>query len=138
MSRASRRRRILLAKTGLDGHDRGVKIIARYLRDCGHEVIYTGRRQPAAAIARMAVQEDVELVGLSVLSGTHVAAARELVEALQTAGCDAPLIMGGTILRREIPALKAMGIAAVFPVGTPLEEIRDYVDGMERQEASNV
>jgi methylmalonyl-CoA mutase, C-terminal domain len=140
VSRAVRtRRRILLAKIGLDGHDRGVKIIARYLRDCGHEVIYMGRRQASAAVAQAAIQEDVDLVGLSVLSGTHVAAARELVTALRDSGCDAPLIMGGTILRREIPALKAIGVAEVFPTGTPLAEIGEYVDGMgRRQEAANV
>jgi methylmalonyl-CoA mutase C-terminal domain/subunit len=125
------RRRILLTKVGLDGHDRGVKIIARYLRDCGHEVIYMGRRQAAAAVAQAAIQEDVDLVGLSVLSGTHVAAARELLAALRESGCNVPLIMGGTVLRREIPSLKAMGVAEVFPVGTPLRQIREYVDSMD-------
>lgn len=124
------RRRILLTKIGLDGHDRGVKVIARFLRDCGHEVIYMGRRQAAAAAALTAVQEDVDLVGLSVLSGTHMSAAKELVEALREAGCEAPVIIGGTVLRKEIPLLKALGIAEVFPVGTPLGAIRDYVDGL--------
>jgi methylmalonyl-CoA mutase C-terminal domain/subunit len=136
VSRVRAKRRILLAKIGLDGHDRGVKIIARYLRDCGHEVIYMGRRQAPAAVAQAAIQEDVDIVGLSVLSGTHIASARELLLALRESGCDAPLIIGGTILRREIPTLKAMGVAEVFPVGTPLGQIREYIDGMAEREAA--
>lgn len=121
-----RRLRILVAKVGLDGHDRGARVVARLLRDMGHEVIYLGRRQSPESVARTAQDEDVDVVGLSVLSGTHADAATAVLDALRREGVDAPLVLGGTILRREIPALQAMGVDAVFPVGTPLEEIRAY------------
>jgi len=118
--------RVLLAKAGMDGHDRGIKVIARMLRDAGHDVVYLGRRQTPAGIARAAAQEDVDVVGLSVLSGTHAALAGEVVAALRAERVDVPIVMGGTILRREIPALEAAGIAAVFPVGTRLEVVERW------------
>lgn len=126
MTLESSRLRVLVAKVGLDGHDRGARVIARLLRDMGHEVIYLGRRQTPDTVARTALDEDVDVVGLSVLSGTHVDAAASMLDAMRREGVDAPLVLGGTILRREIPLLLSMGVDAVFPVGTPLEEIRAY------------
>jgi methylmalonyl-CoA mutase C-terminal domain/subunit len=122
--------RVLLAKTGLDGHDRGLKIIARRLRDNGHEVVYLGRRQPIEAIVHVAVEEDVDAIGVSILSGTHKTTAAELIESLRAADVTAPVILGGTILRRDIPELIDVGIDAVFPVGTKLEEIDAYFEGV--------
>jgi methylmalonyl-CoA mutase C-terminal domain/subunit len=118
--------RVLLAKPGLDGHDRGLKVIARRLRDNGYEVIYLGRRQRPQAIARAAVEEDADVIGISVLSGTHMTVASEVIGAVRACGVDAPIVIGGTILRAEIPALLDAGIDAVFPVGTKLEEIDAY------------
>ncbi|HZQ26065.1 MAG TPA: cobalamin-dependent protein [Acidimicrobiales bacterium] len=118
--------RVLLAKVGLDGHDRGVKVVARMLRDAGFEVVYLGRRQTPEQVARAAEAEDVDVVGLSVLSGTHTAVAREVVAALAAYDLDVTVVLGGTVLRREIDELRTVGIDAVFPVGTRLEEIQAY------------
>jgi methylmalonyl-CoA mutase C-terminal domain/subunit len=132
--------RILLAKIGMDGHDRGVKVIARMLRDAGHEVIYLGRRQTPEGVARTAAQEDVDVVGLSVLSGTQHSVAADVVAALKDADVLVPVVMGGTILRREIPDLRAAGIAAIFPVGTKLDEIErwfaDIAEGKRSDDAA--
>ena len=125
--------RVLLAKVGLDAHDRGLKVIARRLRDSGHEVIYLGRRQSAEAIAAVARDEDVDVIGVSVLSGTHAAIASRLVETMRENGIDARIVLGGTVLRREVPELLALGVDAVFPVGTTLREIDDYFDGVSGQ-----
>jgi methylmalonyl-CoA mutase, C-terminal domain len=116
--------RILVAKPGLDGHDRGAKIVARTLRDAGFEVIFTGIRQKTEAIVTTAVQEDVTVVGLSILSGAHVALTAKVVAGLAAAGAgDIPVIVGGTIPAGDVPKLKEAGAAAVFPTGTPLEEL---------------
>ena len=116
--------RVLVAKPGLDGHDRGAKVVARALRDAGFEVIYTGIRQRPAEIAAAAAQEDVHVVGLSVLSGSHVSLTRRTVEALAEAGADDVLVVvGGTIPERDRAKLEAAGAAAVFPTGTPLETL---------------
>jgi methylmalonyl-CoA mutase C-terminal domain/subunit len=116
--------RVLVAKPGLDGHDRGAKVVARALRDAGFEVIYTGIRQRPAAIAATAVQEDVAVVGLSVLSGSHVALTRRTVEALREAGADDVIVVvGGTIPAADVPRLAEAGAAAVFPTGTPLDQL---------------
>jgi methylmalonyl-CoA mutase C-terminal domain/subunit len=120
------RLKILLAKLGLDGHDRGIRIIARTLRDEGHEVVYLGRRQAVDAVVATAIAEDVDVVGISVLSGTHRETLAELMVAARAAGLDVTVVAGGTILRSEIPALRELGVDAVFPVGTPLAEIRTY------------
>ena len=114
--------RVLVGKPGLDGHDRGAKLIARTLRDAGFEVIYLGIRQRPEAIAAIAVQEDVQIVGLSILSGAHVALTRKTAEALRDAGAtDVVLVVGGTIPRRDVPKLEEAGAAAVFPTGTEIE-----------------
>jgi methylmalonyl-CoA mutase C-terminal domain/subunit len=118
--------RVLVAKPGLDGHDRGAKLIARALRDGGFEVIYLGIRQRPQSIAAVAVQEDVQIVGLSLLSGAHVALTRKTVSALRAAGAeDVPVVVGGTIPQRDVPRLEAAGAAAVYPTGTPLETVVD-------------
>src|SRR6266508_3950014 len=123
--------RVLVAKPGLDGHDRGAKLVARALRDAGFEVIYTGIRQRPDAIASVAVQEDVSIVGLSILSGSHVALTKKTAEALRSAGADdVLLVVGGTIPKRDVPRLEAAGAAAVFPTGTPLEELVGSLRGL--------
>jgi len=116
--------RVLIAKPGLDGHDRGAKIVARALRDAGFEVIFTGIRQRVAAIVAIAAQEDVAVVGLSILSGAHLALTSATIEGLRAAGAgDIAVIVGGTIPAADLPRLRAAGAAAVFPTGTPLEAI---------------
>lgn len=113
--------RVLIAKPGLDGHDRGAKVVARALRDAGFEVVFTGIRQRVEDIVVMAVQEDVAVVGLSILSGAHLALTTRTMEALKAAdAADIAVIVGGTIPPADIPRLTAMGVAAVFPTGTPL------------------
>src|SRR2546427_11184452 len=116
--------RVLVAKPGLDGHDRGAKLVARALRDAGFEVIYTGIRQRPEAIAAVALQEDVQIVGLSILSGAHVALTRKTADAMRAAGADdVLLVVGGTIPQRDVPRLQEAGAAAVYPTGTPLETL---------------
>jgi methylmalonyl-CoA mutase, C-terminal domain len=116
--------RVLIAKPGLDGHDRGAKIVARALRDAGFEVIFTGIRQRVPAIVAIAVQEDVAVVGLSILSGAHLALTSAAIEGLRAAGAgDIAVIVGGTIPPADVPRLRAAGAAAVFPTGTPLAAI---------------
>lgn len=114
--------RILVAKPGLDGHDRGAKIVARALRDAGFEVVFTGIRQRVDTIVATAVQEDVAVVGLSILSGAHLALTTKVVEALRAAGAeDIAVVVGGTIPPADVPRMRAAGAAAVFPTGTPLD-----------------
>ena len=116
--------RILLAKPGLDGHDRGIKVIAFALRDAGAEVIYLGLRQQPAAIVAAAVAEDVDLIGISVLSGAHLPlAGQTLAERARQGAGHIPLAMGGTIPAGHADALRAMGVDAVYPVGSPLPEV---------------
>ena len=121
--------RILIAKPGLDGHDRGAKIVARALRDAGCEVIYTGLHQTPDQIAQAAVDEDVDGVGLSTLSGAHLTLFPRVVEALRFRDADDIIVFGGGIIPVEdLPALYDAGIAAVFTPGTPLEAIEAWVD----------
>jgi methylmalonyl-CoA mutase C-terminal domain/subunit len=116
--------RVLVAKPGLDGHDRGAKVVARALRDAGFEVIYTGIRQRPAEIAATAMQEDVAVVGLSVLSGSHVPLTRRTIEALRESGAeDVKVVVGGTIPEADVPKLLEAGAAAVFPTGSSLDEL---------------
>ncbi|MCI3274373.1 cobalamin B12-binding domain-containing protein [Streptomyces cylindrosporus] len=116
--------RILIAKPGLDGHDRGAKIVARALRDAGFEVVFTGIRRRVEDIVATAVQEDVALVGLSMLSGAHLALTARTVEGLRAADAgDITVVVGGTIPPADVPRLKEAGAAAVFPTGTPLDVV---------------
>lgn len=121
------RRRVLLAKPGLDGHDRGLKVIARLLRDQGIEVVYSGLRQSPQAIVRAAIQEDVSVVGLSLLSGAHMHLTLAVLEQMRAEGLDdVRLIVGGTIPARDAITLKEHGVAAVFGVGSTLDDIRTW------------
>ncbi|WP_067678633.1 cobalamin B12-binding domain-containing protein [Nocardia miyunensis] len=114
--------RVLVAKPGLDGHDRGAKIVARTLRDAGFEVIYTGIRQRVEDIVSIALQEDVAVVGLSILSGAHLALTKRVVDALRAVDAgDIAVVVGGTIPQADVPRLEEAGAAAVFPTGTALE-----------------
>lgn len=119
--------RVLLAKIGLDGHDRGVKVVARVLRDAGMEVVYTGLHRRPSEVVRTAVDEDVDVIGVSVLSGAHMTIFPRLVELLREAEIDAVLVGGGTILPEDFPALEALGVDKVFGVDTPLVEIVDFI-----------
>jgi len=116
--------KILVGKPGLDGHDRGAKVVALALRDAGMEVIYTGLHQTIEQIARTAVQEAVDVIGLSIMSGAHLPICQNLLEQMKTEGIDdIPLAVGGVIPKQDIPKLNAMGINGVFPGGTPFVEI---------------
>lgn len=121
-------RRILIAKPGLDGHDRGAKVIARALRDAGHEVVYSGLHQTPAQIAETAVQEDVDAVGLSSLSGAHLGLFPQVIEELAARGAgDVVVFGGGVIPEADRQTLAAAGIAAVFTPGASLDGIADWV-----------
>jgi len=120
--------RVLVAKPGLDGHDRGAKVVARALRDAGFEVIYTGLHQTPEMIVNTAVQEDVQVIGLSILSGAHTVLVPEIVRRLVDAGLgDVLLVVGGIIPDEDIPELKSVGVHMVFTPGTPLPEVVDYI-----------
>jgi methylmalonyl-CoA mutase C-terminal domain/subunit len=120
--------RVLLAKPGLDGHDRGAKVVARALRDAGMEVIYTGIRQTPDMIVKAAIQEDADVVGLSILSGAHLELFPPIIEGLKKQGReDALVIAGGIIPEDDIPALQQMGIKAIFGPGTSTEDIVSFI-----------
>ena len=123
-----KRIRVLVAKPGLDGHDRGAKVVARALRDAGMEVIYTGIRQTPEMIIETAVQEDVDVVGLSILSGAHLELFPQIVDGLRKRGLsNAMVIAGGIIPDEDIDTLKKIGVKAVFGPGTPTHKIADFI-----------
>ncbi|MDQ3045313.1 MAG: cobalamin B12-binding domain-containing protein [Chloroflexota bacterium] len=125
---AERKIRVLVAKPGLDGHDRGAKVLSRAFRDAGFEVIYTGLFQTPEMIASVASQEDVDVVGLSILSGAHQSLMPKILAALAKRGLDDVLVVaGGTIPDEDIPALREIGVAAVFGPGTPLRAAVSYI-----------
>lgn len=125
---AGRPIRVLVAKPGLDGHDRGAKVLARAFRDAGFEVIYTGLFQTPEMIANAALQEDVDVVGLSILSGAHMSLFPPIMDALRAAGREDVLVVaGGTIPEEDIPRVRELGVAAVFGPGTPLHTAIDFV-----------
>ena len=116
--------RIVIAKPGLDGHDRGAKVVVRALRDAGFEVIYTGLKQTVEQIVSATVQEDPDILGLSILSGAHVPICTRLLAALEAAGAgDVPVVVGGNIPHKDIPALQDAGVRQVFPFGSSLAEM---------------
>lgn len=128
MNEVESRYRVLIAKPGLDGHDRGAKVVARGLRDAGMEVIYTGLHRTPSEIVRAAVDEDVQVVGLSILSGAHNRLLPEIVAGLRAEGLeDVLVIAGGIIPEGDAEALRAGGVAAVFPPGTPITEIAAFI-----------
>ena len=121
--------RVVVAKPGLDGHDRGAKIIARTLRDAGMEVIYTGLHQTPEQIVETVIQEDADAVGLSILSGAHMTLVPRIMELLKAQGADDVLVvLGGTIPADDIPVLKAQGVAEVYTPGAPTAEIVDFLE----------
>jgi methylmalonyl-CoA mutase C-terminal domain/subunit len=120
--------RVIVAKPGLDGHDRGAKVVARALRDAGIEVVYTGLHQTPAQIVDAAIQEDADMVGLSVLSGAHLTLFAEVIDLLRERGADDIAVFGGGIIPEDdIPELESMGVARIFTPGTPTHEIVQWV-----------
>ena len=125
---SSKKIRVLVAKPGLDGHDRGAKIVARALRDAGMEVIYTGLRQTPEMVVSAALDEGVHCIGLSILSGAHNALFPRIMQLLKEEGIDDVLVVGGGIIPEDdLPELKKAGISAIFGPGTPLDEIVEYI-----------
>jgi methylmalonyl-CoA mutase, C-terminal domain len=128
-----RKLRVVIAKPGLDGHDRGAKVIARALRDAGMEVIYTGLRQTPEMIATTALQEDADVIGLSILSGAHNHIAPRLMDLLKAKGLDDVLVViGGIIPDVDVPKLKEIGVKGIFLPGTPMQEIIDFISANAR------
>jgi methylmalonyl-CoA mutase, C-terminal domain len=135
----ARKLRVVIAKPGLDGHDRGAKVIARALRDAGMEVIYTGLRQTPEQIVTAALQEDADVVGLSILSGAHNHIAPRLMELLKEKGLDdVMVVIGGIIPDVDVPKLHAMGVKGVFLPGTPMQVIIDFINTNARSRAENL
>ena len=125
---AERKIRVLLAKPGLDGHDRGAKVVAHAMREAGMEVIYTGLHQTVPSIVNQAIQEDVDVIGLSVMSGAHVPICRKLMRMVEEKGInDKVVVVGGVIPNRDIPALQEMGVKGVFPGGTHFDDMMNFV-----------
>jgi len=128
LSERNARIRVVVAKPGLDGHDRGAKVIARAMRDAGMEVIYTGLRQTPEQIVAAAIQEDANVIGLSILSGAHNSICTRIMELLRERGAgDVLVVLGGIVPDADLPGLKAMGVAAVFRPGTSMQEIIDFI-----------
>jgi methylmalonyl-CoA mutase C-terminal domain/subunit len=121
---------VLVAKVGLDGHDRGIKVVARLLRDAGMEVVYTGLFQTPDTVATAAIQEDVDVVGLSMLSGAHMTLAPLVVEALRERGSDIPVVVGGIVPPHDLDELKSLGVAAVFGPGASADDIVSTITGL--------
>ena len=125
--------KILIGKPGLDGHDRGAKVIALALRDAGMEVIYTGLHQTVEQIVRTAVQEAVDVVGLSIMSGAHLPICQNLLKMMNNEGLgEIPVVVGGVIPKQDIPRLNKLGIGGVFPGGTPFDEIVDGINDVAK------
>jgi methylmalonyl-CoA mutase, C-terminal domain len=131
--------RVVIAKPGLDGHDRGAKVIARALRDAGMEVIYTGLRQTPEQIVAAALQEDADVIGLSILSGAHMHIAPRVMELLKEKGLDDVLVViGGIIPDVDIPKLQAIGVRGIFLPGSPMQEIIDFINTNVRPRAEAI
>jgi methylmalonyl-CoA mutase C-terminal domain/subunit len=129
-----RKIRVLIAKPGLDGHDRGAKVVARALRDAGMEVIYTGLHQTPEQIVETAIQEDVDIIGLSCLSGAHMTLFPRVTQLLKEKGAEDIVVTGGIVPDEDVPRLKEAGIVAIFGPGTPLEEIIEFHRKAARKE----
>ena len=125
---AERKIRVLLAKPGLDGHDRGAKVVAHALKEAGMEVIYTGLHQTVTSIVKQAVQEAADVIGLSIMSGAHVPICRKLMDMIAEEGFESVLVVvGGVIPNRDVPILKELGVKGVFPGGTRFDEITQFI-----------
>ena len=130
MTMSEKRIRVLIAKPGLDGHDVGAKVVAHALRDAGMEVIYTGLHQTVEQILSTAIQEDVDVIGLSILSGSHLPITEKLMAGLKAEKADDILVvLGGNIPKRDHDKLKAMGVAGIFPTSTHFEKIAEFIKG---------
>ena len=126
--------RVLVAKVGLDGHDRGAKVIATALRDAGMEVIYTGLRQTAEMVVNAALQEDVDAIGISILSGAHMTVFPKIIALMKEKGMDDVLLTGGGIIPEDdMNELQSLGVGKLFPPGTPTSEISDYIRGWVKE-----
>jgi len=125
---ASKKIRLLIAKPGLDGHDRGAKVMAHALRDAGMEVIYSGLHQTVPSIVKMAVEEDEDVIGLSIMSGAHIPISKKVMELVKKEGLDDMIVVvGGVIPAKDIPILKNIGVTGVFPGGTPFKESIKFI-----------
>jgi methylmalonyl-CoA mutase cobalamin-binding domain/chain len=125
---AKRKIRVLLAKPGLDGHDRGAKVIAHAMREAGMEIIYTGLHQTVASIVNQAVQEDVDVIGLSIMSGAHIPICKKLMGMVKEQGVDNKLVVvGGVIPNKDIPVMKEIGVEGIFPGGSYFNDIVDFI-----------
>ena len=134
-----RKIRVVIAKPGLDGHDRGAKVIARALRDAGMEVIYTGLRQTPEQIVAAAMQEDADVIGLSILSGAHMHICPRLMQLLAEKGLnDVLVVVGGIIPDVDIPKLREIGVKGIFLPGTPMQEIIDFISGNVRSRLETI
>ena len=137
LAKETRKIRVLLAKVGLDGHDRGIKTVARYLADAGMEVIFTGLRSTPQQVVEAAVQEDIDVVGLSFLAGDHMILAPKVIEGLRQRGLGkAMVLLGGIILKRDVPALEQMGAAQVFLPGTRPDRIVQFIESNLKQSST--
>jgi len=125
---AERKIRVLLAKPGLDGHDRGAKVVAHAMREAGMEIIYTGLHQTVASIVNQAVQEDVDVIGLSIMSGAHIPICKKLMGMVKEQGVDNKLVVvGGVIPNKDIPVMKEIGVEGIFPGGSYFNDIVDFI-----------
>ena len=125
---AERKIRVLLAKPGLDGHDRGAKVVAHAMREAGMEIIYTGLHQTVASIVNQAVQEDVDVIGLSIMSGAHIPICKKLMGMVKEQGVDNKLVVvGGVIPNKDMPVLKEIGVGGIFPGGSYFNDIVDFI-----------
>ena len=132
---ASKKIRLLIAKPGLDGHDRGAKVMAHALRDAGMEVIYSGLHQTVPSIVKMAIEEGVDVIGLSIMSGAHIPISKKIMGLVKKEGLDDIIVVvGGVIPAKDIPVLKEIGVAGVFPGGTPFEESIEFIKEHIRSE----
>ena len=137
-SKETRKIRVLLAKVGLDGHDRGIKTVARFMADAGMEVIFTGLRSTPQQVVEAAVQEDIDVVGLSFLAGDHMILAPKVIDGLRQKGLGkAMVLLGGIIGKLDIPVLEAMGVAQVFLPGTPPERIVQFIESRLKQNSQS-
>lgn len=125
---STKRIKVLIAKIGLDGHDRGAKLLCRYLRDAGMEVIYTGLRQTSTSIVRIAVQEDVDLIGISILSGAHKTLIASLMDELISNDIEIPVIVGGIVPEKDVQFLMAKGVKKIYSPGTSLTQIHKDIE----------
>ena len=125
--------RVLMTKVGLDGHDRGVKVVSAYLREAGMEVVYLGRFQTPESIVRAALQEDVDVIGVSCLDGEHLPFTPRIIALLKENKVNIPVIIGGVIPQKDIPALKRRGVSEVFPPGSSMEQIVEYFRTIARR-----